>query len=148
MFKEAEEIAELFKRRRLELNYTQEQLAEKIGCHQSSVSLLERLKRNINGPSLPTLGKIMDFLNIGINDILKQPLHNNTATPNDKHCFSNKSIEMFTSILSKIINDIDYAAEQKSFDDLAEVLESAARLARNRVTPRNEQTGAGKKLTS
>ena len=60
-------LAEKVKSRRLELNLSQEALANKCGLDRTYISLLERCKRN---PSYLTLIKICDGLELSIKKLL------------------------------------------------------------------------------
>lgn len=60
-------LAEKVKSKRLELNLSQEALAEKCGFDRTYISLLERSKRN---PSYLSLVKLCDGLEIDIKELL------------------------------------------------------------------------------
>ncbi|AXH09877.1 transcriptional regulator [Malaciobacter halophilus] len=60
-------LAISIKKRRLQLNISQEKLAEKCGFDRTYISMLERAKRN---PSFINLVKISKGLEIEINDLL------------------------------------------------------------------------------
>lgn len=61
-------IDELSKRRR-ELNYTYEKLAELTGLHRTSLSLIERKKTH---PTLQVCLKISEALEIKLSDLIKK----------------------------------------------------------------------------
>jgi putative transcriptional regulator len=61
------QLAEKIKSRRLQLNLSQEALADKSGLDRTYISLVERAKRN---PSYLSLIKICDGLEIHIRELL------------------------------------------------------------------------------
>ena len=61
-------LAESIKARRIELNLSQEKLAEKCAFDRTYISLLERSKRNL---SFLNLKKLSDGLEISLSDLLK-----------------------------------------------------------------------------
>ena len=61
------DLAEKLKSKRIELNLSQEDLANKCGLDRTYISLLERSKRN---PSYLILLKICDGLEINIREII------------------------------------------------------------------------------
>ena len=61
-------LAESIKARRIELNLSQEKLAEKCAFDRTYISLLERSKRNL---SFLNLKKPSDGLEISLSDLLK-----------------------------------------------------------------------------
>lgn len=60
-------LAKSIKHRRLQLNISQEKLAEKCGFDRTYISMLERAKRN---PSFINLVRISEGLEITINELL------------------------------------------------------------------------------
>lgn len=62
------QLAEKIKSKRLELNLSQEALADKCGLDRTYVSLIERSKRN---PSYLSLIKLCDGLEINIKELLE-----------------------------------------------------------------------------
>ena len=62
------QLAEKIKSKRLELNLSQEALADKCGLDRTYVSLIERSKRN---PSYLSLIKLCDGLEISIKELLE-----------------------------------------------------------------------------
>ncbi len=63
-----EKLAKKIKKRRTELNISQEKLAEICGFDRTYISLLERAKRN---PSFLNLQKLSIGLEIELSDLLK-----------------------------------------------------------------------------
>jgi transcriptional regulator with XRE-family HTH domain len=63
-----EKLAKNIKKRRIELNISQEKLAEICGFDRTYISLLERAKRN---PSILNLQKLSIGLEIKLSDLLK-----------------------------------------------------------------------------
>ena len=61
------QLAEKIKSKRLELNLSQESLADKCGLDRTYISLIERSKRN---PSYLSLIKLCDGLEIDIKELL------------------------------------------------------------------------------
>ena len=61
------QLAEKIKSRRLQLNLSQEALADKCGLDRTYISLVERSKRN---PSYLSLIKICDGLEINIKELV------------------------------------------------------------------------------
>ena len=61
------QLAEKIKSKRLELNLSQESLADKCGLDRTYISLIERSKRN---PSYLSLIKLCDGLDIDIKELL------------------------------------------------------------------------------
>lgn len=61
------QLAEKIKSKRLQLNLSQEALAEKCGFDRTYISLLERCKRN---PSYLSLIRLCDGLEIDIKELL------------------------------------------------------------------------------
>lgn len=61
------QLAEKIKSKRLELNLSQEGLADKCGLDRTYISLIERSKRN---PSYLSLIKLCDGLDIDIKELL------------------------------------------------------------------------------
>ena len=62
------QLAEKIKSKRLELNLSQEGLADKCGLDRTYISLIERSKRN---PSYLSLIKLCDGLEINIKELLE-----------------------------------------------------------------------------
>jgi transcriptional regulator with XRE-family HTH domain len=62
------ELAQKIKKRRNELNISQEKLAEKCDFDRTYISLLERAKRN---PSYLSLVKLCNGLEIELNELLR-----------------------------------------------------------------------------
>ena len=62
------QLAKKIKARRIELNISQEKLAEKCNFDRTYISLLERSKRNL---SFSNLKKLCDGLEISLSDLLK-----------------------------------------------------------------------------
>lgn len=56
--------------RRKELQWTQEQLAERVGVDAETIS---RFERGVNLPSLPTLDGLAEALNVEVGDLLARP---------------------------------------------------------------------------
>lgn len=61
------QLAEKIKSRRIQLNLSQEDLADKCSLDRTYISLIERSKRN---PSYLTLIKICDGLEVSIQELL------------------------------------------------------------------------------
>jgi len=62
-----EHLANSIKKRRLQLNISQEKLAEKCGFDRTYISMLERAKRN---PSFLNLVKLSKGLELKLNELL------------------------------------------------------------------------------
>ena len=65
----AQQFGLIVRRRRTAMNMSQETLAAEAACHPTYVSLLERGKRN---PSLDTMLRIADALNVKASDLVKE----------------------------------------------------------------------------
>lgn len=69
-------IALFLKKKREELNLTQEKLAEKSGIEYKHIQNLESLKKS-NDPKISTLFKLSKALELDIEDVIKDIFKNN-----------------------------------------------------------------------